>query len=148
MTLTPSFNPQNAESVAYSFKAKWLNLIQQNQIKLFFRKNAPAKKPDRVYFYVGSPHKSIVGLAKITSIDWVSKDEALALCNEGCIDHSELDIYIGHKNKVHVIRIGQIFLFNSFACLDQIQQRVIFHPPQSFCFVSSIDEEIFQELGK
>ena len=52
-------------SVIYSFKSRWLEDIQSGRIGVFFRKRGPARKPQKVFIYAGSPISSIVAVADV-----------------------------------------------------------------------------------
>jgi predicted transcriptional regulator len=148
MTLPNDQSVMDGGAVVYSFKAKWDRLIRKGDINLFFRKNAPSTVPRRVYFYVGAPIKQIVGWAEITDIALVAKEEAFGLAGAGAIDVDELRTYLANRSSVSVIRTRKITLLTNPVTLHEVQQKLVFHPPQSFCQLTEDDENVIQELGR
>lgn len=133
-------------SVVYSFFYKWEAPLRAGRVRLFFRKRCPAEMPSRVYFYIGSPLKALVGSAAVSQIDRVSKDDALLLAGDGCITSDELSEYIGHSNAVGVLWIEDFHFFAHPIPAAKMMAEIGLSPPQNFQKISAEDEAAIRKL--
>ncbi|WP_143738536.1 hypothetical protein [Erythrobacter colymbi] len=134
------------KSVVYSFFSKWESLLRSGKVKLFFRKRCPAHLPPRVYFYIGSPKKQLIGSAAVTRIDRISKDDALSLAHHGCISGDELSDYIGMSKSVAALWIDDLDFFRHPLSANQIMDEIGLSPPQNFQKISTESEILIRKL--
>ncbi len=104
--------------------------------------------PNRVFLYVGSPVKKIVGFSAVTSIELVNFNDAKKYLNSGKISEDELMDYIGENGNVHAIHINDIKIFKSHIDLTALRDNFNFNPPQSFSKLSVSFERWLVENGK
>lgn len=134
------------KSVVYSFFSKWEALLRSGKVKLFFRKRCPAHLPPRVYFYIGSPKKQLIGSAAVTRIDRISKDDALSLAHHACISCDELSEYIGMSKSVAALWIDDLDFFHHPLSANQIMYEIGLFPPQNFQKISTESEILIRKL--
>lgn len=137
---------RSGESVVYSFFQKWENPLRAGRVRLFFRKRCPVQKPARVYFYVGTPLKALIGSAAVSRIDRVSREEALLLTEKGCISPEELLRYIAHNSSVGVIWIEDFQFFDESIPASTLLAEIGLSPPQNFQKISAEDEAAIRKL--
>jgi predicted transcriptional regulator len=135
--MTSTNNTKKNLSVVYSFEGRGEGPLRRGEISVFFRKRRPIKLPDKVFFYIGVPVKSIVGFSTVGSITEVSLEEAKLFRNDGAITENELIEYIGHNGTVHAIRIGKPVLFDQPKRLSDLNAKFGFNPPQSFSILEA-----------
>lgn len=120
------------KSIVVSFHHKWMDNICSGKMSAFFRKRAPVNSnPENVYFYVGRPIMHIVASAKIISIEEVTLEESLLLCEAGQIGAQELTEYIG-DNSVFAFKLSNIEIFANMIELSRLREVGGYLPPQSF----------------
>ena len=128
-------------SVIYSFQSRWENSLKSSKIKVFFRKKKPKLQPPRIYFYVGSPTKKIIGFSKVIKIQNVNLDEAKLFSSHGKISEKELISYIGCKGNVYAFWIETPTIFATSIEGPVLNSLFGFNPPQSFCNMRTGMEE-------
>lgn len=134
-------------SVAYSFQGRWEESIRRGNIRVFFRKRRPVSLPSRVFFYLGSPVKSIIGCSDVEAVNEVTLCEAISIRGDGAITEKELIEYIGEKESIHAIWIGAPMIFNEPYTLEDMNREFGFNPPQSFSIVGeSFDLALSRKL--
>ena len=136
-----------AGSVVYSFFQKWEGPIRSGEVQIFFRKRFPSQKPERVYFYIGSPTSSLIGSAAVEKIEQISKKDALSRAEQGCISRAELDRYIGDREAVGAIFLADLRLFKQPVLLSDVQERIGLLPPQNFQKLSNSECSVIEELA-
>jgi predicted transcriptional regulator len=143
--MTSTTNTKKNLSVVYSFEGRWEDPLRRGEISVFFRKRRPREAPERVFFYVGVPIKSIIGFAKIKSVSEVSLGEAISLRGFGAITEEELVKYIGRDGRVFAIRFDNFKLFSRPTSLADLNKEFGFNPPQSFSIVDASFEDALLE---
>lgn len=138
----------NSQTVVYSFGGRWEEPLLNKEISVFFRKRRPVVLPDKVFFYIGSPVKKIVGFSKVISIEPISFAGAKQYMKAGKISENELIDYIGKNGHVHAIHIQDIEIFKNPIDLDSLRDEFDFNPPQSFSKVSANFERWLVENGQ
>lgn len=103
--------------------------------------------PDKVFLYVGSPVSSIIGYASVKKMERISKSDALAMADDGCISRDELDIYLDNKQDVTAIFIEDYRLFEKPISADEISRFMVFHPPQNFVGLTDDESILIKEMG-
>jgi predicted transcriptional regulator len=136
------------ESVVFSFEDRWKTPILKNQIAVFFRKRAPTSVvPRQVFFYVSAPTSSVVGFARIVSQAKVTKPEAIEHRLAGKISELELNRYISERDTVYMIRIADQQNFKRQVHFTELLRLGVFHPPETFFFLSQWGVSTLKELG-
>lgn len=135
-------------SVIYSFKGKWLELIVEGRVKVFFRKRFPRERPSRIYFYVGAPTSAIIGWAEVSGLERVETKTALGMAKEGAIDRGELAEYLEGAESVGVFKLGSPHLFPTPLSVSDVRRIFNFHPPQNFVQIDEEDASKLNELAK
>lgn len=138
--------PEANKSVVFSFFYKWEVLLRSGDVKLFFRKRCPSQLPPRVYFYIGSPLKQLIGSAAVKRIDRLSKIDALSVANYGRISIDELSEYIGQSSSVGALWIDDLDFFERPISADQMMHEIGLSPPQNFQKISSQSESLIRKL--
>ena len=128
-------------SVVYSFNGRWEDALTSGAVNVFFRKRRPVKTPSKVFFYIGSPAKKIIGFADVTRIEPVDLEMASKIMNSGAITENELISYIGPEGVVNAVWIAKPVIFSKPFTLSDLNERHNFHPPQSFSNVTAEFEE-------
>lgn len=137
----------SAGSVVYSFFQKWEQPIRSGKVRLFFRKRFPSQKPDRVYFYIGSPIAAVIGSAAVEKVERISKKYALSLAEQGCISRDELAEYIGEREDVGAIYLMDFRLFKEPVALRKLQEKISLLPPQNFQKLSETALSVIEDLA-
>jgi predicted transcriptional regulator len=128
-------------SVVYSFNGRWEEPLISEKVEVFFRKRRPVVTPSRVFFYVGSPVKKMIGFAGIKKIEPVDLEAAKMIRKSGAITDDELTSYIGQDGIVSAFWIGTPAIFSEPFTLSELNERHGFYPPQSFSNVSKEFED-------
>lgn len=123
-------------SVVYSFNGRWEDGLVSGAIKVFFRKRRPVKMPSKVFFYIGTPVKKVIGFAEVTRIEPVDLEMANKIKRSGAITENELISYIGSEGSVNAVWIAKPVIFPKPFTLTDLNERYNFHPPQSFSNVT------------
>jgi predicted transcriptional regulator len=137
-----------SDAVVFSFDARWKASLLENQVGVFFRRRVPkSSMPRALFFYMSAPISSIIGSARIGSIASVTKTQALQHRSRGCISESELTEYMGDRSNIYMISISSLHVFQHSASLETLSRLGVFHPPQTFCFLSKWGVATIRELG-
>ena len=137
-----------SDTVVFSFDARWKAPILENQIGVFFRRRVPKSSvPRELFFYISAPISSIIGFAKIGSIAPVTKGQALEHRFKGCISESELAEYMEDRSNVYMISISNLQVFQHSVSFEALSHLGVFHPPQTFCFLSNWGVATIKEVG-
>ncbi|TIX93551.1 hypothetical protein [Rhizobium sp. P44RR-XXIV] len=139
---------RRAHSVVYSFFSRWEEPLRSENVRVFFRKRFPSKLPNRVYFYIGAPVKSIIGSASVSDIKRLHVQEALDLSSLGCITKAELANYLGERESVGAIYLDDFEFFPRPVGLLQIENVISFSPPQNFQNLDAEEEQMLKELAR
>ena len=126
--------------VIYSFQGRWEESIRRGDVRVFFRKRRPVKLPGRVFFYIGSPVKSVIGCSDVEAVNEVTLCEAISIRRDGAITENELIEYIGKGGSVYAIWIGVPMVFSEPYLLEDMKREFGFNPPQSFSIVDDVFE--------
>jgi hypothetical protein len=71
-TLKMVDNSDASKSILIPFDQKWEAALQDNQIRVVFRKRGPkAFKPNTIFVYVGAPTSRLIGCFKVKSFDFL-----------------------------------------------------------------------------
>lgn len=135
-------------SVVYSFEGRWEEALRKGQVRVFFRKRRPTKLPQRVFFYVGAPVKSIIGFADVEGINCTSLSEAIEIRGHGAITENELIKYIGQGGQVNAIRVSIPTIFAKAVDLSELKEHYSFNPPQSFSILDDSFEAALMGISK
>ncbi len=135
-------------SVVYSFFNRWEEPLRSEKVRVFFRKRFPSKLPDRVYFYIGAPVKSVIGSARVSEIKRLSAKDALDLSSLGCIPKTELANYLGDRESVGAIYLDEFDFFPRPVELVEIENVMSFSPPQNFQNLDADEERMLRELAR
>ncbi|MGO9772270.1 MAG: hypothetical protein ACLPSW_22515 [Roseiarcus sp.] len=136
-----------AGSVVYSFFQKWERPIRSGEVQIFFRKRFPSQKPERVYFYIGSPTSALIGSAAVEKLENIEKKDALFRAEQGCISRDELDRYIGDRETVGAFYLVDFRLFKHPVSLKRIHEKIGLLPPQNFQKLSKSECSVIEELA-
>jgi hypothetical protein len=101
-----------------------------------------------MYIYVNSPISAIVARARLESITTATRGELMGLLTDLCLQQSDVIDYLGRAAKVGLYRIGNIELANANLSVAELQNQMVFHPPQSFLFLSRDARELIDALGR
>lgn len=146
--MTSTNNTKKNLSVVYSFEGRWEGPLRRGEISVFFRKRRPREIPEKVFFYVGVPIKSIIGFAKVTSVSEISLEEAIMIRGSGAITEVELEKYIGRGGSVNSIHIDGLNIFDRPVPLVELKEDFGFNPPQSFSILDASFEDALLESAK
>ena len=137
----------NSGSVVFAFADKWKDPLVAGEVKVFFRKRGPTKAPKYVYAYVSLPTSSIIGRARVLSLEKLSVGEALLLSEKGKISREELGGYARGSYELCVIRIGSFQQAKTPIGLAQLKTDFACLPPQNFFFLSKKGKAALDEIA-
>jgi len=124
-------------AVVVSFESGWLDSILTRQIKWVIRKKVPRTNPSALlYAYVNSPTSALVARARVSRTGTVSINAALNHSKDLCLSASEIRNYFGDSREVGMYELSLIEVAKKSLSLNTLRELMIFHPPQSFFFLS------------
>lgn len=126
-----------SKSVVVSFSDRWRPLLRENRIKLVLRRRVPKTfEANTMFLYVGSPTSCVIGVARISRIDHLSRIEANSEMQDACISEKEIFEYFKGYSEIGAYRISNIRFFKEDLSLKYLRREAGFSPPQSFVRIS------------
>ena len=139
-----------SEAIVVSFHRQWLAPLTQGLVRSIIRKRVPRLSPvSRLYAYVASPVASIVGCFDVSGIEsGLRRSQAYSQARDLCLTKQEIDEYwAAGENGIGIYHLGRGEMFRKRLPLREIRKSLVFHPPQSFLFLSVDGERILRELA-
>lgn len=137
-----------SNAVVVSFASKWFDDVTEGRVTAVIRKRIPREAaPQWLYFYFNAPRSVLAARGRITSIGQVPDQEAVSLKSSLCMSEGEILKYVGDSPNVGVYRIKSIETAQHALSLPFLRQHVVFHPPQSFFFLSKDGKNTIDQLA-
>lgn len=133
-------------SVLLSIKDKYVQQILKGEKTAEVRRLfSPRRHVSRVYVYVPSPRREVIGYFDIQQIRKLPIDELWAESGkESALSEQEFSQYFSGKKAGFAIHFDKLNLFDDSKSLRQLKAKFSkFHPPQSFIYVSPEMEDLF-----
>ena len=139
---------QQCGVVVVSFDDTGAKPIQAGLAKCVIRKRVPkTTAAEWLYVYVNSPVCAIVARAAISKVDSVSLRAALNLSKDLCLSPDAITQYFEGADSVGIYRLKHIEIASKPPTLEWLRDQMIFHPPQSFLFLSVTAKKIIDSAA-
>lgn len=145
-----SVDDSNASrSILVPFDQKWESALQDNQIRVVFRKRGPrAFTPDSIFVYIGRPSSRLIGRLEVRSFEFLPLADAVTLSKSGGMSEADLSKYAGEYKELAVFRVGAFEAASTPLALSELASSYSFYPPQSFLRLSESGRtELLDALG-
>ena len=120
--------------VLISIKPKYVERIVSGEKKVEYRKRMFKYLPHRIYIYVSSPVKKIIGYFKYTGYYSGTVDEVWTTSREYAgIDYDTFSIYFANAEVAYALKIDELVIFSKPVAPECIFDK--FKAPQSFFYV-------------
>ena len=134
-------------SIVVSFQSDWYESLTKLRFQTVIRKRGPTNcTPHWIYAYVNSPKSALCAKAEILTINNIPSGAVIEMASELDMSKEQILDYVGNYESVYVYRLGQIYFPKREPRLHEIRQHLIFHPPQSFFFLSQEGMGVLDEL--
>lgn len=138
-----------SSSIVVPFHARWQDRLTDLKVSAVIRKRVPRDGAvEWVYVYITAPISAFVARAEVLRIETIrSKSQAYQLSKQLCLTHEEIDnYYIGQFPTMGLYRLGRFEVIRTPLSLASVRGRLVFHPPQSFSFLSDEGERCLREM--
>ena len=147
--LKATSDSDNSGSIVASFAGRWKELLEQNKVGVYFRKQGPLTAPDYVYVYAAAPTSGIIGRAKVLSHQKVTLSDALQMASRGAISEDELRQYgAGSHSGIWATSLDKYEPFKREVPRIVLRDEFNCIPPQGFFFLSKSGMKELDSLGK
>ena len=138
----------NSGSSVASFGGRWRELLEQNKVGVYFRKQGPLTTPKYVYVYAAAPTSGIIGRLKVKSHERITIGEAQQMASRGAITGDELQAYAsGSYGVLWATEIEKFEPFKNMVTRQVLRDEFNVIPPQGFFFLSESGKKTLDELG-
>lgn len=121
-------------SIILPIKEKYANMIFNGQKKYEFRKKICKRNIDKIYLYVTSPVKKIVGEVQVIGKYSMKKENLWNISYEFAgITQEEYDNYFKNDDRANAYKIGRTTKFN---CPIDLKKMGIQHNIQSYVYIN------------
>ncbi len=137
--ITAKANEQSevSNAIVVSFSSFWKSHIEEKKFSTIIRKRVPLKiQPKWTYFHVNAPVGEICGRAVVNSVTYLSKSSAINIKNRISLDEKTILKYMGSMDSVGCYDISDIELAKNVCTAENIKEKMIYNPPQSFFYIS------------
>lgn len=145
--LGPTSPGEQSNSIVLSIDSKWVDLLVSGRLLHLIRKRLPVLNPPRfVYLHAKSPLSAIVAKAEIQRVSKVPLSEAEKLADQLGISANAIEKYAGKASQIGLLVFKHVAPAREPGQLATLRERLEYHPPQSFSFVSDDASAIIDEL--
>lgn len=136
--------------ILVSFDARWFEPIKNGEVNVIYRRRIPTSfSPKRLFVYIKTPMKCLIGWYEIEKIEKVSAEEAKKYMKDASIAESDLREYFEGYLEVGIYVVGDFYRLNNSMTLEELNNRTGFTPPQSFVALSHRATEFLStSMGK
>lgn len=128
---------ETSSGIVVSFDAKWLELILADRFRKVLRKRVPVStRPEWIYIYVNAPTSALVAKSAIKSIGEIGLADAIKTSKDLCLTESQIRFYFSDSMRVGMYTLGRVHVADTPLNLTELRSKMVFHPPQSFLFLS------------
>ena len=107
----------------------------------------PILNPPRyVYLHAKSPVSAIVAKAELQQVTKVAVSEAVKLSGELGISANAIEKYAGQSHQIGLLVFKHVAPAHVPGRLATLRERIEYHPPQSYSFVSDETVAIIDEI--
>jgi hypothetical protein len=136
-----------SDGIVVSFGAEWHKPLLEAKFKAVIRKRVPKTVvPKWLYFHINSPVSALCARAEILAIRELTPTQARAKARDLALSVADVDGYMGGEN-IGCYEIGQITFAHRELGSDDLNTRIIYHPPQSFFILSKAAKQIVDQLA-
>jgi hypothetical protein len=144
-----------SEAIVVSFDYKWYDRLIGRSFSTVIRKRIPTTfQPSWLYCYIKSPNtqkrrkfrSAICARASLVGIDNMDLNSALEISEDLDMSKREIEAYIGNLTSIGVYRLKKIQIAKRKTTLEDLAERLIFNPPQSFFILSNDAKIIIDEM--
>jgi hypothetical protein len=118
------------------------------KFKAVIRKRVPKTvSPTWLYFHINAPVSAICARAEILAIRELTPAQARAKANDIALCPAAVDAYTAGDPRIGCYELGKITLARQSLSSDFLNERMIYHPPQSFFVLSCLAQQMIDELA-
>jgi predicted transcriptional regulator len=130
---------QPSQTILLALKPRFAEAILSGTKTVELRRQRVALKPGAaVLIYASSPVMAILGTARVQNVERGSTEEIwLRYAARVGLAKTEYDAYMADVESVSAISLEEPSFLDRPITLRQLRGEQPFHPPQSYCFVSS-----------
>ena len=133
-------------AIVVSFDAKHSGGVIDGATKAVIRKRVPRDHTvSMVFVYANAPESKVVVRRPVKSIRNVSLKETLELRDKVNLTNETIQAYFRGVTSVGMYELGEP-VNGRQPSLQQIQEQLLFYPPQSFLYVSIAARKVLDEL--
>jgi predicted transcriptional regulator len=127
-----------SDAIVVSFGHEWHKHIVESDFTLVLRKRIPSESSrfKWIYMHVNSPIGAICARAPITQIARISLDDAIRLQSEIKLTEKAIRSYVGTSDTIGSYRIEKAELASAPLSTTEINEHILYFPPQSFFILS------------
>lgn len=139
---------ERSGAIVVSFDARWAEPFRLRKVKRVLRKRVPqSTDADWLYVYVNSPASCLLARAKLAGIHDTVLAHALASSDAIGLSGREIETYFGRTESMGEYELATIEVAVTPLRLTWLKDHLVFHPPQSFLFLSSKAKQIIDEAA-
>jgi predicted transcriptional regulator len=136
-----------SDAIVVSFSSFWKVHIEEKRFSAIIRKRVPLKiQPKWIYFHVNAPVGEICGRALIKSVTQLSKGAAIKNGDRLMLSKKEILNYIGNDDTIGFYDISKIEIAKNAFNTASVKERMSYHPPQSFFYISQDGLKIINDF--
>ncbi len=145
--LRPADGDARASNLVLSIDSKWLDQIRAGTLLHLIRKRVPkGGVPKYVYLHAKSPISAIVAKAQLLNLVEVPLAEALGLAGKLQMTHGDISSYVGSSSTIGLLVFRGVALARDFGYTHVLREKIDYHPPQTFSFVSEDASNIIDRI--
>lgn len=130
-------NEDRSGDILVPFDHRWRASFEEDRIRAIFRRRVPASfYPERLYVYITSPDKILLGYCEVQELRKVTLSEAKRYIAQANIDRQELENYFRGYEELGLYLVGSLKRLSPAFSLEELSEETGFTPPQSFVALS------------